>query len=228
MANRKTWLQQKLFGQGPVIAFLWGMLLITAITAVFSGRLELGFVAVATLALAMAPALLASKLEIVLPVPFVAAITLFVFSSLFLGEAFDFYNRFWWWDKVLHGVSAIGFGMIGFLFAFMLFEGDRYAAPPAALSLIAFCVAITVGSLWEVFEYLMDTFFGMNMQKTGLDDTMEDIMVNAVGATIGSLSGYYYLKGHRFGLTQLIGEFVRLNRQLYRKSKEQLRKINKD
>ena len=40
----------------------------------------------------------------------------------------------------------------------MLFEGDRFAAPPSAIAFITFCVAMTVGAIWEVFEYAMDMF----------------------------------------------------------------------
>ncbi|WP_439154100.1 hypothetical protein [Yoonia sp.] len=229
MANRKMTLPQKLFGQNPIISFLWGVLLVTALTAIIMGRWELGFVALATFGLATAPAILASRLDIALPMPFLAATTLFIFASFFMGEAFDFYEKVWWWDLALHGASAVGFGLIGFLFVFMLFEGDRYAAPPAAMAFIAFCVAITMGSLWEVFEYLMDLSFDLNMQKTGLDDTMEDIIVNALGGAIGAFSGFIYLKGSHNGVTTgMISQFIALNRRLYRKSKERLRKGGND
>jgi hypothetical protein len=219
---------QKLFGQSPIIAFLWGVLLVTALTALVLGRWPLGLVALATFALATAPAILASRLNITLPVPFLAATTLFIFASVFLGEAFDFYEKVWWWDLALHLASAIGFGLIGFLFIFMLFEGDRFAAPPAALSFIAFCLAVTAGAMWEIFEYLVDLVFGLQMQKTGLDDTMSDLMIDGIGALVGALSGYIYLKGSNSGvMTLLIGQFVSLNRRLYQKSKERLRKGGK-
>ena len=219
---------QKFFGQSPIIAFLWGVLLVTGLTAMVLGRWPLGFVALATFALATAPAILASRLNITLPVPFLAATTLFIFASVFLGEAFDFYERVWWWDIALHGASAVGFGLIGFLFIFMLFEGDRFAAPPSALAFIAFCLAMTAGAIWEIFEYAMDLTFGLQMQKTGLDDTMSDLMIDGVGAFIGALSGYIYLKGSNAGLTtHLIRQFITLNMRLYHKSKEKLRKGGK-
>ena len=215
---------QKLFGQSPVIGFLWGALLIAAIASMALGRWPLGFVALGTLALATAPVFLASRFNITLPVPLLAAITLFIIGSVFLGEAFDFYEKLWWWDLVLHGTSAIGLGLIGFLFIFMLFEGDRYAAPPISVSFFAFCFAMTCGAIWEVFEYLMDLTFGLNMQKSGLDDTMSDLMIDAGGAFIGALSGFIYLKGRNLVLTTaLINDFVKLNRRLYHKSRDRLR-----
>ena len=114
----------------------------------------------------------------------------------------------------------MGFGLIGFIFVFILFEGDKYAAPHWALALIAFCIAITIGTLWEVFEFAMDQVFGMNMQKSGLIDTMWDLIVDIIGAGVGAASGYGYLKGRsRHGLPGMISEFVAKNRRLFRRKK---------
>ena len=215
----------KVLKQSRVMLVLWGLLLLSAIVAMFAGRWSLAFVAFSTLALAIAPVFLASRLNLTLPLPFLIATTLFTFATVFMGEAFDFYERVWWWDIALHGGSAVGFGLIGFLGVFMLFEGDRYAAPPAAIAFMAFCVAITVGTMWENFEYLMDLTFGLNMQKSGLQDTMGDLLIDSVGALLGALSGYVFLKGNRAGITTiLIHQFIEMNKRLYRKSKDRLRK----
>jgi len=153
------------------------------------------------------------------------ATTLFFFASIFLGEAFDFYERLWWWDLALHGVSAIGFGLTGFLFIFMLFEGDRLAAPPSALAFFTFCAAMTMGALWEIFEFSMDIIFGLNMQKSGLNDTMGDLMINAAGSLIASITGYVYLVRNSAGLLgRSLTQFIHLNRRLYQKSRDRLKK----
>ncbi|MCG3269319.1 hypothetical protein [Yoonia sp. I 8.24] len=215
----------KVFEQNRVLLVLWGLLFVAAIVAVFTGRWSLAFVALSTLTLAIAPVFLASRLHLTLPLPFLVATTLFTYATVFMGEAFDFYERYWWWDIALHGGSAVGFGLMGFLFVFMLFEGDRYAAPPSAIAVITFCVAMTVGATWELFEFAMDQIFGLNMQKSGLMDTMGDLIVDAIGAFFAALSGYVYLRGDDSGImARLIGQFVTLNKQLYRKSKDRLNK----
>ena len=204
--------------QGHFVRSLWALLVLSAIAAAFEGRWSLAFVALATLALALAPLFLASRFDITLPLPFVAAITIFVIASIFMGEAFDFYERFWWWDIALHGSSAIGFGLIGFVFVLMMFEGDRFAAPPWALCLMAFGLAVTVGVCWEIFEFSMDRGFGMNMQKSGLLDTMEDLIVDVIGAGFASWLGYIYLRANdRSFWTWPIDRFVALNKRLFRK-----------
>lgn len=210
----------KIRQQTFIVQIIWLVLVISFLVSIAMGRWSITFVSAATLILSMAPTLLAERFHLRLPISLVAIIVVFVFSTLFLGEVFDFYERYWWWDVVLHGGSAIAFGMIGFLFIFYLFEGDRFAAPPIAMTFIAFCFAITIGAMWEIFEFSMDQLFGLNMQKSGLIDTMWDLIVDVIGASLGSFVGFFYLKGLELGgLGGVISEFVRLNKNMFRKLK---------
>lgn len=208
-----------------IMLIIWAMLLSTAVISLGLSRWSLAFVSFATLALSLLPPLLAARWSLRLPLPFLLFTTLFFFASIFLGEAFDFYERLWWWDIALHGLSAVGFGLTGFLFVFMLFEGDRFAAPPSAIAFISFCVAITVGAIWEIFEFAMDLSFGLNMQKSGLDDTMGDLIVDALGGLIASATGYFYLRRNAAGLLgRGLGQFIEMNQRLYRKYKQRMKK----
>jgi len=199
---------------------IWTLLLLTGLISLGLARWSLAFVSLATLTLALVPPMLAARWSLTLPLPFLLFTTLFCFASIFLGEAFDFYERLWWWDLALHGSSAVGFGLMGFLFAFMLFEGDRFAAPPSAIALISFCVAMTVGATWEIFEFTMDTGLGMDMQKSGLSDTMGDLILNAFGGLIASVTGYLYLRQSSAGLLgRGLSQFINVNGRLYRKYK---------
>ena len=201
-----------------VLAAIRVLLGAEAIVGVVTGQAMAVFVSAAALSLTFAPGHLAHRAQLTLPPSFLAGIAVFVMASLYLGELHSFYERFWWWDIALHFFSALGVGTIGFLLVLMMFEGDRYAAPPWALGLLSFCLAITVGTLWEIFEYAMDSLFGYNMQKSGLQDTMGDLIVNAVGAALAALGGVIYMSGDKgWNLVGAFDAFITANRQRFRK-----------
>ncbi len=203
---------------------IWTLLCIVMLWALANQRLELAFVSLVTLSLSLTPVFVARWAELHVPPSFIAAMVIFIGGTLFLGEVFDFYERYWWWDIAMHGTSAVGFGLIGFVLVFMMFQGDRFAAPRLAVAFFAFCFAITIGTVWEFFEYAMDQLFGLNMQKSGLEDTMGDLIVNMGGAVIGAASGLAYLKGQaKGGLAVVIDEFVQRNPKYFRR----LRRRNK-
>lgn len=196
---------------------IWLALAGAVIWALALLRFELAFVALATLGLSMAPLVVANWAQVHVPPTFVAVVVIFVVGTLFLGEVFDFYERFWWWDIAMHGTSAIAFGLIGFVLVFMMFQGDRFAAPHLQLSFLAFCFAMTIGTVWEIFEFAMDQAFGLNMQKSGLNDTMGDLIINTVGALLGAAAGYGYLKGRHVVIGSFIDEFVSRNPRFFRR-----------
>ena len=204
-----------------LVIAIWAALALAFVLALVEGRLSLAFVAVATFVVSLLPILFAKRFGVRLPTSFFASIVLFSFATIFLGEAFDFYGRFWWWDVVLHSGAAMGFGLVGVLFMLMLFEGDRYAAPPWAIAFFAFCFAMTIGVLWELLEFTLDRNFGLNMQKSGLIDTMWDLVVDAFGAMLGAGAGFLYLKGWRLGvLTRPLADFVGDNRRFFRRARK--------
>ena len=213
--------RMQLGGQSRIVYIIWGTLVVAGIFALATARWSTAFVSFATLSLSLTPILFADRFAVKLPSSFFAVIVIFIFATLFLGEAFDFYDRYWWWDLVLHAGSAIAFGLFGFLLIFMMFEGNRYAAPPVAIGFVAFCFALSIGATWEIFEFSMDQIFGTNMQKSGLVDTMTDLMIDALGAALGATAGFFYLKGQQMGgLSGVIDEFIELNRSFYKRFRD--------
>ncbi len=120
--------------------------------------------------------------------------------------------------KIRLPVSFLSFMVV---FIFYLFEGDKYAAPPWATAFFGWCFAVAIGTMWEIFEFAMDQTFGMNMQKSGLMDTMTDLIVDVIGGAVGAFSGFLYLKGLERGglLAFLIADFVEKNRRLFQRRK---------
>jgi hypothetical protein len=197
---------------------IWIVLLGATVTGLASSNWSLAAVGLITFLLTLLPVFFSNRFAVKLPVSFVSMIVIFIFATIFLGEAFDFYEQYWWWDILLHGGSAVGFGLFSFLLVFMLFQGDRYSAPPIAIAFITFSCAVAVGVTWEIFEFAADQVFGLNMQKSGLLDTMWDLIVDCLGASLAALAGFFYLKGKELGgLTSLIEEFIVLNKRFFSK-----------
>ncbi len=143
--------------------------------------------------LSFVPAIIERQLRVRLPIELTLFTCAFLFASFALGEVSDFYDRIWWWDLLLHATSAVVIGIIGFITIYVFYMTYRVRIAPVYVAMITFGFAMTVGSLWEIFEFLMDWFFGLNMQRSGLLDTMTDLMVNAAGALIAATIGFYYL-----------------------------------
>jgi uncharacterized membrane protein YjdF len=85
-------------------------------------------------------------------------------------------------------------GFVGFLIVYILYTEKRIKTTPRFVMLFSFCFAVAIGALWEIVEFTIDSSLGWNMQKSGLVDTMWDLIVDAIGAFVVSLSGYFYLK----------------------------------
>lgn len=199
-----------------IVMGIQALLLFELVGAVIAMRWQPVFVVLATLALTFMPYAAGRLMNIKIPNTFFVFIVLFIFGTIYLGEAENFYERYWWWDILLHFGSALSFGVLGFLFIFTLFQGDRFAAPPWTIAILSFCFAVAIGAIWEIFEFGMDQTFGTNMQKSGLVDTMVDLIVDCAGGAIGAFMGYLYLIGRQAGgPLKLIEEFVVLNRRLY-------------
>jgi len=146
--------------------------------------------------LMMGPTFLKQKYQIYIPFEFDFAITLFIFLTLFLGGLRDFYGRFSWWDDLLHFQSGILLGVIGFLLVYILNEqkSTKLTMSAGFIAFFSFCFSVAAAGLWELYEFFADLWFGYNMQRSGLVDTMGDITINAIGALIVSILGYLWVK----------------------------------
>lgn len=178
----------------------------------------------AILLLTVFPAVLARGARIVIPPQFECMAIAFIFASLYLGERRDFYERFWWWDLALHSTSGVLLGILGFLLVYVLNEnpGVELRMLPGFVAFFAFCFSLSVGTLWEIFEFSMDRIFGLNMQKpmfgdpSGLTDTMWDLIVDAIGTLAVVIYSYRYMRRKApSAVEQWIHEFIARNPRLF-------------
>ena len=203
------------------------------------------FLCVLTLLLLVIPSLVQVTFKVELPTTLEIIILMFIFAAEILGEISEFYLMFPFWDTVLHTLNGFLMAAIGFSMVDLLnrSENVKFNLSPLFLAIVAFCFSMTIGVLWEFFEFGMDQIAGYDMQKDtvvhmirsvtldpegrnvpyviggitetavngtelglggyldiGLIDTMQDLIVNFIGAFIFSIIGFFYVKNRGKGI----------------------------
>ena len=157
-----------------VYLVLRGLSLFILIRAVLRREYQSVFLCSLSLVLMIMPSIISRRLKIVLPDTLEIVILLFIFAAEILGELNSFYVRVPHWDTMLHTINGFLCAAIGFALVDMMNRNDRftYQLSPLYLAIVSFCFSMTVGVLWEFFEFSGDYFLGMDMQK--------DTIVNAI------------------------------------------------
>ena len=147
--------------------FLQAILVLEVVIAVWNQQWITAVITIGIILVTLGPLFIEKLLHVFIPTEFVLLTITFVFASLFLGEVRDYYARFWWWDIALHSSSGFLLGVIGFLLVHLLNETENIGVhmKPGFVAFFAFLFAVGMGALWEIFEFSMDSFFGMNMQS---------------------------------------------------------------
>ncbi len=207
-----------------VVLALQAVMAVELVVLLLQGSWASGVWLLAIMAVTSAPVLLGHRLPVRIPAEYELLAIVFVFAALFLGEFHSYYERFWWWDIVLHSTSGLLLGIVGFLLVYVLNENRRIDLHmrPGFVALFAFAFAVTAGTLWEIFEFAADRLFGMQMQKpmlgdpSGLTDTMWDLIVDTLGAALISGFGWWHMKsGRRSFIDTWTDRFVAKNPRLF-------------
>lgn len=159
-----------------VYLILRALIIFALVRAVLRGDYESVFLCTLSLVLLLMPSILQRKLDITLPGIMEIIILLFIFAAEILGELASFYVRVPNWDTMLHTVNGFLCAAIGFALVDMLNRNERFSfeLSPVYLAIVAFCFSMTVGVVWEFFEFAADRFIGLDMQK--------DTVVKAIGS----------------------------------------------
>lgn len=210
----------------------------------FNRNYENVFLCALTLLLLIIPSLVQITFKVELPTTLEIIILVFIFAAEILGEISEFYLMFPLWDTVLHTLNGFLAAAIGFSLVDLLNRSEKtmFNLSPLFTAIVAFCFSMTIGVVWEFFEFGMDTIIGYDMQKDtvihtirsvtldpegrnvpyvikgiaetavngqelglggyldiGLIDTMQDLIVNFIGAAVFSVLGFFYVKNRGKG-----------------------------
>lgn len=158
-------------------------IVLTLIRAAFTRQFENIFVCVLSLVLFCVPMLIERSLDIDIPPLMEGIIYCFIFAAEILGEINSFYTLIPGWDTMLHTMNGFLVAAVGFSLVDLFNRSERFSfkLSPLFLAIVAFCFSMTVGVLWEFFEFGMDQFFGTDMQKDFLVSTINSVTLNPDG-----------------------------------------------
>jgi len=168
------------------------LVMVVLVRQLFLHSYESAFFCVLTLLLLYVPSWLQVRLRIELPPPLEITILFFIFAAEILGEVNAFYVVIPGWDTMLHTINGFLAAAVGFSMVMLLNDDERltFDLSPFFLALMAFCFSMTIGVLWEFFEFGMDFFFHTDMQKdtvinalytVALDTTRSNRVVGVTG-----------------------------------------------
>lgn len=165
---------------------LSALVVATAVRQTIVGNYENLFLCVLTLVLFCVPMFIDRRLGIDLPPALETIIYCFIFSAEILGEVNSYYTRIPSWDTMLHTINGFLMAAIGFALVDIFNRSEKFTfkLSPLFLAVVAFCFSMTVGVLWEFFEFFMDTRFATDMQKDWIVHTIHSVMFQPDGLNI--------------------------------------------
>ena len=176
------------------------LVLAALVLSCIGGNWENAFICLLVLFLFLLPLLFEASFKVELPSTLQIIILIFIFAAEILGELQSYFVRYQHWDTVLHTTwgflcAAVGYSLVDIL---NRNKKIRFSLSPIYLALVAFCFSMTIGVLWEFFEFGMDYFFHKDMQKdtvihafssVTLDPTQSNIPIRVEGITDVAING---------------------------------------
>lgn len=170
------------------------LVIIVMILQIFNKNYENVFLCILTLLLLVIPSLVQVTMKIELPTTLEIIILVFIFAAEILGEIREFYIVFPFWDTVLHTLNGFLAAAIGFSLVDLLNRSEKmvFKLSPLFTAIVAFCFSMTIGVIWEFFEFGMDHILGFDMQKDTIIHTIRSVMLDPAGgnnvAEIGNIT----------------------------------------
>ncbi len=168
-----------------VYMVLRALVILTMILQFFNKNYENVFLCGLTLLLLIVPSFIQVRMKIELPTALEITMV-FIFAAEILGEIQSYYIRVPVWDTVLHTINGFLMAAIGFALVDILNRSKKvtFQLSPLFVSIVAFCFSMTIGVIWEFFEFGMDQFFDLDMQKDTIVNVINSVMLDPTGSNI--------------------------------------------
>ena len=158
----------------------------TLVSSILRKEYESAFICLLVLVLYMLPFFIQQNFGIELPSTLEIIILLFIFAAEILGELNCYFITFPYWDTMLHTTTGFLCAATGFALIDILNRNSRikFTLSPVYVALVAFCFSMTVGVLWEFFEFGADRLLHWDMQKDTVVNTVTSVMLDPTNKNI--------------------------------------------
>ncbi len=165
---------------------LIALVIMSIVRQFFLGSYHNMFLGILTLVLFTVPKIIEKRLNVSIPAVLESVILIFIFSAEILGEINAFYIKIPIWDTILHTANGFLMAAIGFAMIDIFNRSERFSLKmsPFFVAFTAFCFSMTVGVLWEFFEFFMDWVFNMDMQKDWILPAINSVKLNTDGLNV--------------------------------------------
>lgn len=155
------------------------LVIVCMIFQIILGNISNAAMCVIALMLFTLPTIISEKFKIGIPSLLETIIYLFIYAAAILGEINNFYGIIPFWDTLLHTLNGFICAGIGFSLVDLLNQNSKNInLSPLYISLVAFCFSMTVGILWEFYEFSADAFIKTDMQKDRIVTSISSVMLN--------------------------------------------------
>ncbi len=144
------------------------------------GNAEGGMLCLLTLLLFLLPAFVQTTFKVEMPTALEMIVLIFIFAAEILGELGEYYVKVPFWDTMLHTVTGFMAAAIGLSLIDLLNRNDQFnfALSPFFVALVSFCFSMTIGVLWEFFEFGSDCILHTDMQKDTVVNIISSVLLN--------------------------------------------------
>lgn len=165
-----------------VYSILRLLVIISMVFQIVLGNISNALMCIVTLILFTLPTIISEKFKIGIPSLLETIIYLFIFSSAILGEINNFYGLIPFWDTMLHTLNGFICAGIGFSLVDLLNQStQKINLSPLYVAIVAFCFSMTIGVLWEFYEFTADSLFRFDMQKDRIIQSISSVELNESG-----------------------------------------------
>lgn len=178
------WDQQQ--DRSIVRSILSAIVVVIIFRQLWLGNYENVFIGLLTLVLFAVPGFLGNRLGLDLPPLLRNIVFCFIFAAEILGEISSFFTKVPFWDAMLHTTTGFLMAAVGFSLVDLLNRDEQisFHLSPFFLAVVAFCFSMTIGVLWEFFEFSADQLLHIDMQKDTVIHTINSVSLDPDGLNV--------------------------------------------